>query len=147
MRQRDRPHYSPDLCRIRRQRQAPFGKQARLFAAGGSTKSGGVWFSVANPAREFIVAEGIESTLSAMRIHNATSGCAALSEGGIRALILPPEARLVRIFADHDEGWLLLAELRPARSDRLGMSLRKLPLPRPRLEGQVELRDFNDVDG
>jgi hypothetical protein len=41
--------------------------------------------------------------------------------------------------------WLLLAEPRPARSDRLGMSLRKLP--RPRLEGQVELRDFNDVDG
>ena len=41
--------------------------------------------------------------------------------------------------------WLLLAEPRPARSDRLGMSLRKLP--RPRLENQVELRDFNDVDG
>ena len=41
--------------------------------------------------------------------------------------------------------WLLLAEPRPARSDRLGMGLRKLP--RPRLEGQVELRDFNDVDG
>ena len=43
------------------------------------------------------------SALSAMRIRGATSGCAALSANGIRELILPPEAKLVRIFADHDE--------------------------------------------
>ena len=30
-------------------------------------------------------------------------------------------------------------------SDGLGMSPRELP--RPRLEGEVELRDFDDVDG
>ena len=29
-------------------------------------------------------------------------GCAALSEGGIRRLILPPAAKKIRIFADHD---------------------------------------------
>ena len=82
--------------------KAPLEKE-RLFAAGGTTTGAGVWFGRADPTREFVVAEGIESTLSAMRIFNVTAGCAALSEGGIRALILPPEARLVRVFADHDE--------------------------------------------
>jgi putative DNA primase/helicase len=77
-------------------------EKPRLFAAGGKTIGGGVWFGAA-AEHEFIVAEGIESTLSAMRIFGVTAGCAALSEGGIRNLILPPEARLVRIFPDHDE--------------------------------------------
>ena len=78
-------------------------EKPRLFAAGGKTIGGGVWFGQANPEREFIVAEGIESTLSAMRIFGVTAGCAALSEGGVRKLVLPPAARLVRIFPDHDE--------------------------------------------
>ena len=83
--------------------KAPLGKQARLFAAGGRTIGGGVWFGEAESNREFIVAEGIESMLSAMRIFDVTAGCAALSEIGIRRLILPSTARRVRIFADHDE--------------------------------------------
>ena len=78
-------------------------EKPRLFAAGGKTIGGGVWFGQANPEREFIVAEGIESTLSAMRIFGVTAGCAALSEGGVRKLVLPPAARLARIFPDHDE--------------------------------------------
>jgi putative DNA primase/helicase len=78
-------------------------EKPRLFAAGGKTAGGGVWFGAADPEREFVVAEGIESTLSAMRIFGVTAGCAALSEGGIRNLILPPSAHLVRIFPDHDE--------------------------------------------
>ena len=48
--------------------KAPLGKQSRLFAAGGRTIGGGVWFGAADPDHEFIVGEGIESTLSAMRI-------------------------------------------------------------------------------
>jgi putative DNA primase/helicase len=83
--------------------KAPLGKQARLFAAGGRILGGGVWFGEAESNREFIVAEGIESMLSAMRIFDVTAGCAALSEIGIRRLILPSTARRVRIFADHDE--------------------------------------------
>jgi putative DNA primase/helicase len=83
-------------------RKAPLGDKARLFVAGGRTASGGVWFGVADATSEFMVAEGIESTLSAMRIFNCESGCAALSANGIRKLILPKEARRVRIFADHD---------------------------------------------
>jgi putative DNA primase/helicase len=83
--------------------KAPLGEKARLFAAGGSTVGGGVWFGKPDPTREFIVGEGIESTLSAMRIFGAASGCAALSESGVRRLILPAEARKVRVFADNDE--------------------------------------------
>ena len=94
--------------------KAPLGKQARLFAAGGKTIGGGVWFGEADSNREFIVAEGIESTLSAMRIFDVTAGCAALSEIGIRRLILPSTARRVRIFADHDELGQGLAAAREA---------------------------------
>jgi putative DNA primase/helicase len=94
--------------------KAPLGKQSRLFAAGGKTIGGGVWFGEADSNREFIVAEGIESTLSAMRIFDVTAGCAALSEIGIRRLILPSSARRVRIFADHDELGQGLAAAREA---------------------------------
>jgi hypothetical protein len=61
-----------------------------------------VWFGEADPRREFVVAEGIESLLSAMRIFGVAAGCAALSEIGVRRLALPLGARRVRIFADHD---------------------------------------------
>jgi Toprim domain len=61
-----------------------------------------VWFGAAETAQELIVGEGIESTLSAMRIFGSAAGCAALSANGIRTLILPADARRVRIFADHD---------------------------------------------
>ena len=82
--------------------KAPLGKQARLFAAGGRTIGGGVWFGVVDPDREFVVGEGIESTLSAMRIFDVMAGCAALSAFGVSRLILPSTARRVRVFADND---------------------------------------------
>lgn len=62
-----------------------------------------MWFGVADPDHEFIVGEGIESTLSAMRIFGVSAGCAALSAFGICTLVLPPQARRVRISTDHDE--------------------------------------------
>jgi putative DNA primase/helicase len=82
--------------------KAPVEKP-RLFPAGGAPAGGGVWFGAPDPEREFLVAEGIESTLSAMRLYGAESGVAGLSADGVRKLILPPEARRVRIFADNDE--------------------------------------------
>ncbi len=83
--------------------KAPLGDKVRLFPAGGRTAGGGVWFgTVEDPEREFIVGEGIESTLSAMRIFHCAAGCAALSEFGIRRLVLPASVRRIRIFADHD---------------------------------------------
>ena len=83
--------------------KAPLEKPRLFVGSGGKAKGGGIWFGVVDPAHEFIVAEGIESCLSSMRIFGVAAGCAALSEGGIRTLILPPEARRVRVFADHDE--------------------------------------------
>jgi putative DNA primase/helicase len=77
-------------------------ERPRLFPAG-IAPTGGVWFGQVDPQSEFIVSEGIESTLSAMRLYGASAGCAALSEGGMRRLILPRAVRSMRIFADHDE--------------------------------------------
>jgi putative DNA primase/helicase len=80
------------------------GKEcSRLYAACDTMKRGGVWFGTPDPERELIVAEGIESTLSAMRLYRAEAGVAALSTSGLYVLALPPQARRVRIFADHDE--------------------------------------------
>jgi hypothetical protein len=95
--------------------KAPLGEKARLFAAGGRTVGGGVWFGRAkDPMREFIVAEGIETALSTLRIFDASTGCAALSALGVARLVLPPEARRVRIFADNDELGQGLAAAREA---------------------------------
>jgi hypothetical protein len=81
--------------------KAPIDKP-RLFPAGVAPAGGGVWFGAPDPEQDFIVAEGIESALSAMRLFDAAAGCAALSALGIRRLILPPEAKRVRVFADRD---------------------------------------------
>ena len=95
--------------------KAPVEKP-RLFPKGGKTDGGGVWFGTPDPEREFLVAEGIESSLSAMRLLGLEAGCAALSDGGITRLVLPPEARRVRIFADHDElGWGFAAAVEARR--------------------------------
>ena len=83
--------------------KAPLGDKARLFTAGSRLGAGGgIWFGDAGAEREFIVAEGVESCLSALRLFGVTAGCAALSEGGIRRLVLPPASKKIRIFADHD---------------------------------------------
>jgi putative DNA primase/helicase len=74
----------------------------RLFPGGSAPNGGAVWFGAPCPDQEFLVGEGVESTLSAMRLTDTLSGCAALSTLGIRRLILPPEAKRVCIFADRD---------------------------------------------
>jgi hypothetical protein len=85
--------------------KAPVEKP-KLFPAGASPAGGGVWFGAIDPARELVIGEGIETTLSAMRLLGAGAGCAALSAPGIRELILPESARRVVIFADRDRnGW------------------------------------------
>ena len=81
--------------------RAPLGDKARLFVAGGGWAGGGIWFGAA-PDRELVIAEGLESLISALRILGAAAGVAALSEGGIRRLALPPGVKKIRIFADHD---------------------------------------------
>ena len=61
-----------------------------------------MWFGIIDPDHEALVTEGLENLLSGFRIFGVTAGVAALSEGGVRRLILPPAAKMVRIFADHD---------------------------------------------
>jgi putative DNA primase/helicase len=90
-------------------------EKPRLFPSGVSPAGGGVWFGVADPLSEFVVAEGVETAISALRLLNAKAGCAALSELGIRKLILPPEARRVR-----RGSWdVTIVDRRPYRSSRI----------------------------
>jgi putative DNA primase/helicase len=93
--------------------KAPIEKP-RLFVSGGRTSGGAVWFGQAHLDQEFVVAEGIESALSALRIYGVKAGCAALSAGGIRQLVLPVAAQKVRIFADNDELGQSIAAARDA---------------------------------
>jgi hypothetical protein len=114
-------------------------ERPRLFPAG-ATPEGGIWFGQINPEREFIAAEGIESTLSAMRLYGVEAGVAALSEGGLRRLILPEAARRVRVFADHDELGQGLAAAYEARRRWKGES-RIVAISHANLIGE----DANDV--
>jgi hypothetical protein len=83
-------------------RKAPVNP-ARLFAAGVSPAGGGVWFNGLGGNPELIVAEGIESALSAALLYDAEACVATLSTHGMRTLVLSPSTRRpVRIFADHD---------------------------------------------
>jgi hypothetical protein len=71
--------------------------RASLGAIGG----GAVRFGMPRGGEWLAVGEGIESTAAAV-VACGMPGWAALSEGGIRALMLPPEATHVLICADHD---------------------------------------------
>ena len=82
--------------------KAPVEKP-KLFPSGVDPAGAAVWFGSPDPDREFVVAEGIESALSAMRILGVAAGCAALSTWGIRCLVLPSAIRRVTVFADSDE--------------------------------------------
>jgi putative DNA primase/helicase len=83
-----RTYLTPDFRRHDRAALGPIG--------GGAVRLGmprvGEWFAVA---------EGIETTL-AVTAACAMPAWAALSAGGIRALILPPEVTHVIVCADHD---------------------------------------------
>ncbi len=83
-------------------RKAPL-VQVRLFAAGANPAGGGVWFDGLGATRELVIAEGIESALSAAELYDAVACVATLSTHGMRSLVLPPAMGLaIRIFADHD---------------------------------------------
>jgi putative DNA primase/helicase len=87
-----------------------------------------------------VIGEGIESTASAMQLWGLSSGWAALSEGGLRNLVLPPEARLIVIACDNDENGVGQAAARDAAwlwtAD--GRTVRVMLPPRPNT-------DFNDI--
>src|SRR5262249_11349646 len=83
-----RTYLTPDSCRRDRASLGPVG--------GGAVRLGDI-----RPDAWLCIAEGIETALA------VTTACgipawAALSAGGIRALVLPPEATQVVLCADHD---------------------------------------------
>jgi putative DNA primase/helicase len=78
--------------------ELPKNKQRASF---GPVKGAAVRFGTPRPGEWHVVGEGIESALSAA-MPCGLSAWAALSEGGVRALILPPSATHIVIAADHD---------------------------------------------
>jgi phage/plasmid primase-like uncharacterized protein len=70
-------------------------------ASFGPVSGGAVRFGMPRGGKWLAIGEGIETTLSVVHACGL-AGWAALSEGGIRRLVLPPEATHVLICADHD---------------------------------------------
>ena len=85
---------------------------------------------------EIAVSEGIETGLSFMQATGIPTW-ATLSAGGIKKLLLPPDAREVLIAADADEVGLKAAEAAAARWHAEGREVRMVKPP----EGV----DFNDL--
>jgi len=94
----------------------------------------------ARAAQWLVIGEGIESTASAMQLWGLSSGWAALSESGLRNLVLPLEARLIVIACDNDENGVGQAAARDAAWLWMeeGRTVRVKVPPKPDT-------DFNDI--
>jgi hypothetical protein len=68
----------------------------------GSVGGGGVRFGSPLAEQAYAVGEGIESTLSAMRLWGLSGGCAALSAPGLENLLLPADVKRIVIASDND---------------------------------------------
>ena len=92
------------------------------------------------PDKWLVVGEGIESTASAMQLWGLTCGWAALSEGGLRKLVLPPQAQSIVIACDNDENGVGQAAARDAAWlwQNEGRTVRVALPPKPGI-------DFNDI--
>ena len=87
-----------------------------------------------------VIGEGIESTASAMQLRGLSSGWAALSENGLRNLVLPPEAQRIVVACDNDENGVGQAAARDAAWlwTEAGRTVRVMVPPQPNT-------DFNDI--
>jgi hypothetical protein len=91
---------------------------------------------LAPAAREMLVAEGIESTASAMKLLSMP-GWASLSAGNLRHVELPASVRAVVIAADNDSPGIAAAIAAAQRFRREGRQVRVVK--------PVRVKDFNDV--
>jgi hypothetical protein len=100
---------------------------------------GGFACHLADANERLAVAEGIETAFS-FQLMTGIPTWAALSAGGIRALVLPPlpAAQFVTIAADADEPGMRAAEFAAERWRAEGRKVRIMMPPRPGL-------DFNDL--
>jgi hypothetical protein len=61
-----------------------------------------VWLAGRGRGGALVVGEGVETVFSAMEILQVSSGVAALSTSGLRAIVLPGDNNPVWVIADHD---------------------------------------------
>jgi hypothetical protein len=102
----------------------------------GVLKGGGVWIGAPQADEEFVVAEGLETCLSAMLILKCRCGVAVLGPN-LRGLVLPRTARLIHIAADNDETGIPAARHAQAAWSARGLGVR---ISHPATEGW----DFNN---
>jgi putative DNA primase/helicase len=112
------------------------GKQKAMF---GPVAGGAVRFGMPREGEWLAVAEGIETTLAVATACSIPSW-AALSAGGIKNLILPPEASMVLICADNDGNGVGQRAAHDA-AQRLLAEGRRVRIALPPQNGT----DFNDL--
>ncbi len=103
----------------------------------GMLQGGAVWFGAPVPDEFFVVAEGVETCLSAMLLLNLKCGAAVLGPN-LKGLVLPSNARLIHIAADNDETGRGASACAAKLWRKNGLYVR---ISYPRIEGH----DFNDV--
>jgi putative DNA primase/helicase len=118
-----------------------FGSDSKLSL--GPIGGGAVRLAAVKPDQWLIVAEGIETTLSAMQA-SGLPGWAALSTSGLRSLVLPPELRMIVIAADADANGAGEAAARIA-AERWLSEGRKVRIATPPLIPGQKKADFNDL--
>jgi putative DNA primase/helicase len=142
------------LCLVEHVEQGPVAVHCTYLAIDGSCKAtiypnkkffgpvkgGAVRLGQVQADHWLVVGEGIESTASAMQLWGLSSGWAALSENGLRNLVLPPEAQLIVIACDNDENGVGQAAARDAvwLWTEEGRTVRVMVPPQPNT-------DFSDV--
>jgi putative DNA primase/helicase len=105
----------------------------------GGCRRGGVRLGQIRRDEWLAIAEGIETTLSVMQACGL-SGLAALSADGLRNLMLPREANLILLCADHDENGVGQSAVHAARN-RFRAEGRRVRIIVPPDSGS----DFNDL--
>jgi hypothetical protein len=103
----------------------------------GVLKGGAVWINAPKPGEEFVVAEGLETLLSALLLLKLRCGAAVLGPN-LKGLVLPPDARMIHIAADNDEVGRPSADAAFKFWRAQGLHVR-MSMP------DVEWQDFNDV--
>jgi hypothetical protein len=114
----------------------PTGK-AEKRETEGVLKGGAVWINAPSPYEYMVVAEGLETCLSAMKLLNLRCGAAVLGPN-LKGLVLPRSARRIHIAADNDETGRGAAKCAAELWRTKGLIVR---VSMPDKEGE----DFNDV--
>jgi hypothetical protein len=105
----------------------------------GSKKGGAVWIGAPRFDEEVVVAEGLETLLSAMKLFNLRCGAACLGAWSqTKELVLPSGVRRILIAADNDDTGREMAERTATLWRSRGFSVR---VKWPEIVG----KDFNNV--